>query len=50
MTKEELITALQAIPKWDVESAHCTADDLLIAYINDSDITGAYEGVPKWYA
>ena len=58
MTKEELIKELRKIndklnhliPRYDEEDARIEADDLLIAYINDEEITEAYENIPKWYA
>ena len=34
----------------DYEEAHKIADNLLIKYINDSEITKAYKKVGKWYA
>jgi len=57
MTKEELIKELRKIndklnhliPRYDEEDARIEADDLLIAYINDEEITEAYENIPKWY-
>jgi hypothetical protein len=51
MTKEELVALLKAKAKsFDTEGAHSDADDALIAFINDAEITAAYEAVPKWYA
>jgi len=51
MTKEELI----ALCKWvenskDPERAHEELDDALLEYINDKEITEAYNKVHKWYA
>lgn len=34
----------------DNESAHVDADAALVAYIDDPEITAAYQAVPKWYA
>jgi hypothetical protein len=34
----------------DTESGHSDADDALLAFINDKEITAAYNAVPKWYA
>lgn len=51
MDKQELLTKLielQGID--DDESGHSQADKLLIAYINDPDITKAFEEIHKWYA
>jgi len=51
MTKDELLERLRACAKnGDTEIAHSDADDALIEYINDPEITEAYEAVSKWYA
>jgi hypothetical protein len=50
MTKEELIKKLTDLQNDEPESAHSTADDLIIEYINDADIHEAYWLVPKWFA
>jgi hypothetical protein len=51
MTKTMLIKALRKLARGkDIEVAHSEADDLLIKFINDSDIKIAYERIPKWYA
>lgn len=34
----------------DIEADHSEADDLLVKYINDPEITKAYERIDKWYA
>lgn len=34
----------------DPEVAHVNADDLLLGYINDLDVTQAFEKVKRWYA
>jgi hypothetical protein len=34
----------------DKERAHGNADDALLEYINDPDITKAYNAFEKWYA
>lgn len=34
----------------DTEGAHCEADDALLDFINDSEITKAFEAFDKWYA
>lgn len=52
MTRDELITLLRG---WegdtgDLEMVHIEADDALLAYINDSEITEAYNAIGKWYA
>ena len=50
MDKEELIKKLRDCNSGDIEIDHGTADDLLIEYIDDKDITDAYNEVHKWYA
>lgn len=55
MTKEELLKILSSPPcvQWkgeDLEAGHVVADDALLKYIDDPEITAAFEAVPKWYA
>lgn len=51
MTKKEwLILKLNELTSSDVEANHCDADSLLLDYINDPEITEAYDKVEKWYA
>lgn len=52
MTKADLLAQLL---KWgeipsDPEIAHREADMLLLAYINDPEITNAFDAIEKWYA
>lgn len=58
MDKEQLILELKEIPKkynsnkssYDGETAHIEADELLLRYINDKEITEAFNNIEKWYA
>lgn len=53
INKKKLITELQKISRTendDFEETHYKADMLLLQYINDEEITEAYENVGKWYA
>jgi hypothetical protein len=51
MTKEELITKLKTLSNnLDIEDAHIEADELLLEYINDEDITSVSNDIEKWYA
>lgn len=51
MKKEELLKRLKELQgEGDTEAAHSIADNLLIEFINDPDITEAYEAIDKWYA
>jgi len=34
----------------DHESAHCEADDALLEFINDDEVTKAFNAIEKWYA
>mgnify|MGYP001581603131 CR=1 FL=1 len=49
--KATLLKALRkALLSNDTEGAHVDADEALIVFINDPEITTAYYAVPKWYA
>lgn len=61
MSKEQLIARLREIGMRqigvrgrvkgrDEERDHVDADGALIDYINDPEITAAYEAITKWYA
>ncbi len=52
MTKEELIQRLKELQRdnGDPEGEHLVADDLLLEFIDDADITGEYVKIKKWYA
>lgn len=51
MSKDELLQILSASAKNDdTEDAHADADNALIVYIADKDITKAYEEIHKWYS
>ena len=60
MTKEELIQKLNeistrkcvimGIETVDKEYNHIDADNLLLEYINDTDVTKAFNNIKKWYA
>lgn len=46
----ELIAALKACNSSDIEADHADADQLLIDYINNPQVTEAYNAIDKWYA
>lgn len=59
ITKEELIKGLEEIrnkeedpkkPGYYQVDAHIDADDLLLSYINDEEVTEAFEAIDKWYS
>jgi len=53
MTKKELIDSLCEIIKdtdGDIEINHQRADNLLLCYLDDKEITEAFEAIKKWYA
>lgn len=52
ITREELLEELRKLhgADQDHEGAHIRADDLLLDYINDDEITKAFDEIVKWYA
>lgn len=50
LTKQELLEKLAGLDDGDREVAHLNADSLLIQFINDPEITKAYERIDKWYS
>lgn len=55
MTKEQLLAILKSDvgdpnDYSDRERPHVNADKALLAYINDDEITEAFENIEKWYA
>lgn len=34
----------------DTEGGHLDADRALLEFINDAEVTAAYEEIPRWYA
>jgi len=51
ITKEALIAKLKDLSEhYDTEAAHVRADDALIEFINDEEISAAYNNISKWYA
>ncbi|MBY0413717.1 MAG: hypothetical protein K2Q18_06110 [Bdellovibrionales bacterium] len=54
MTKEELIEKLKIIiinkDDADPELDHAIADQLLLEFINDEEVTRCFEDIKKWYA
>lgn len=51
MTRDELLKILRDNENTqDPEAGHSEADEALIKYINDSEITEAYNKLIKWYA
>ncbi len=52
LTKDELLEKLAALVEYswsNVEKAHKLADDLLLQYIGDDEITEAYNAFDKLY-
>lgn len=50
---EALIHSLDCLSKktsGDRRTDHIEADRLLLAYINDEEVTKAYDAIHKWYA
>ena len=51
MTKAELLERLEECYIADsVEEGHRRADNLLLEYIGDEDVTGVYNEIERWYA
>ena len=51
MTKAELIAVLRECAKNDdTEESHADADDALLAFIDDPDVTTLYMSLKRWYA
>ena len=50
MTRDELLVKLRKLArKRDTEESHMEADNALTDYINDDEITKAYDAISKWY-
>lgn len=52
MSIEKLIEELNKIAKnaYDEESDHSQADKLLLEFINNEEVTKAFNSIDKWYA
>lgn len=51
LTRDELLKELKDLSgHYDAEVAHASADDLLLKFINDEEITAAFENIERWYA
>ncbi|MDD4888360.1 MAG: hypothetical protein PHU85_00390 [Phycisphaerae bacterium] len=53
MSRDELLKKLQDLQEVaavDCERAHKEADDALLEYVNDAEISAAFELIEKWYA
>jgi len=51
MTKVELIKKLKELQiDAEPENAHFDADNLLLEYINDQDISKEFNNIHKWYS
>lgn len=53
MSKEQLLEKLRRLEELsesDKERAHIYADEALLKYINDPDISEAFDHIGKWYS
>lgn len=52
MTKAELVSKLKKLSEnsFDPENEHYDADMLLLAYIDDKEVTEAFKNITRWYA
>lgn len=50
--RQDLLIELRKlnVPDGDEEIMHSEADKALLRFIDDEQITAAYEAIPKWYA
>jgi len=48
--KEELLKRLKECTEYDTEAGHSAADDALLQYINDDEISKAFKSLERWYA
>lgn len=51
MTRDELIAHLKEYKNSaECETGHILADEALLAFINDPQVSAAYRDIKKWYA
>lgn len=52
LNREDLLMQLRELnrPNGDVEIQHSLADQALLDYIDDPEITATYEAIDRWYA
>lgn len=53
MTRDQLLKALKMIEEnrmGDPEQDHIEADQALLAFVNDTEITAVSKAIPKWYS
>ena len=48
--RQRLVSDLQELAGQSADGAHQDADNLLLAYIGDADVTEAFKAIEKWYA
>lgn len=48
--KNLLLNHLSELTSVDSEQAHKSAENALLSFIDDPEVTAAFEKVPKWYA
>jgi hypothetical protein len=48
--REKLRALLEDREDADTENDHVRADDLLLDYINDAEVSEAFNALEKWYA
>lgn len=50
MTRDEALERLAELRHDDPESGHIEADRILLALIDDAEVTAAFMAISKWYA
>ncbi len=48
--RQMLLERLRSMRWEDPETGHLTADELLLEYIGDPEVTAAFHEIDKWYA
>jgi hypothetical protein len=48
--RDELLFRLRECIDWDNETAHIYADSALLDFVDDEEVTRAFNNIEKWYA
>jgi hypothetical protein len=48
--RDKLLFKLRECIEWDEETAHYHADGALLDFIDDEEVTRAFNNIKKWYA
>jgi len=50
LTREQVLEGLKEMREMDAENGHLLADEILLRYINDKEITKLFKQIEKWYS